>query len=78
MYDPLLNFLTAKTTSTPRSYEYKELQYSWRSPRLVPTQRSKGLHWRFLRKGISQRDRFANFVSGKTQDDVLKTALAGC
>jgi hypothetical protein len=29
-----LHFLTAKTLNTPRSYEYKELQYSWRSPRL--------------------------------------------
>jgi hypothetical protein len=29
-----LHFLTTKTPSTPRSYEYKELPYSWRSPRL--------------------------------------------
>jgi hypothetical protein len=30
----ILHFLTTKTPSTPRSYEYEELQYSWRSPRL--------------------------------------------
>ena len=30
----LVFFLAAKTPSTPRSYEYKEHQYSWRSPRL--------------------------------------------
>jgi hypothetical protein len=29
-----LYFLTTKTPSTPRSYEYKGHQYSWRSPRL--------------------------------------------
>jgi len=26
----ILHFLTTKTPSTPRSYEYEELQYSWR------------------------------------------------
>ncbi len=30
----LVHFFTTETPSAPRSYEYKGLQYSWRSSRL--------------------------------------------
>jgi hypothetical protein len=59
---PFLKYNLVFFNWKPRSYGYKGQQYSWRSPRLVPTQRVP-----------SERH---HFVSGNRQDHLLEMALS--